>query len=170
MSIYGNMVGGGGFGLGKTLIFEDEIGNQFTGVATESVQIFTADDSKVAAGYTYVSDKGISTGSREFLSYRTTQSCHLVWPGESYSIPLVDYDKWDYTKFQCVIANFNTDINDSTAVDKVVLSDSVFNVNSTTVLATITKNSETKSIDLNIVNNSENTQIIYYTTYKEEEL
>lgn len=166
--IYGNMVGGGSAPL-KTLILEDENGNQFTGVVTESEVIFTATDNDVREGMVYASDNGVSIGTKNIPAYHTMKASKLVLPDMSYSITLADYDLYDYTKFQCVIAKRNTSISDSVAVNKVALENSIYEVNSSEVLSVITKNSDKKSIDFNIVNDTEDIYVIHYFTYKEEE-
>ena len=62
--IIGNMVGSYN-SMGKTFIIEDENGNEFVGVITDSQVIFTAVDSDVRAGKVYASDEGISVGTLE---------------------------------------------------------------------------------------------------------
>lgn len=167
--IVGNIIGGNPI-TPKTYILTTEDGTEVHGVLVDKETIFTATDKQVAEGYTYASDHGVSTGTREFLSYRTTQVNSIVLPGEPFSILLDDYDKWNYTYLQCIIAKFNTDINNSMYVDKVVLGDKVYATNSTDVLSSVTKNESTKSIDLNINNDTEDTYVIFTTTYKIEEL
>ena len=167
MSIYGNMVGGGGSGIGKTLIFEDETGNQFTGVITENVQVFDATPADVKIGKRFVSDSGIKTGE-DTKNYRVRFSSYLIFPNENFSIPIEKYDGYDYTKFQAIITTFNTTVSDSTSAIKIVMNDAVYNMNSNDKLSDITKNSDTKSVDLNIINDTDITYIVHYSTYKEE--
>ena len=59
--ILGNMVGGGA--QFKTVILQDEEGNELTGVVVDSEVIFTAEDNDVRAGKVYASDHGVSTGT-----------------------------------------------------------------------------------------------------------
>lgn len=164
--ISGNMVGSYSQ-LGKTLVLEDEQGNAITGVIVGQEVIFDATPDDVKIGKTFASDEGVAKGI-DTRTYRTTQSNILIWPGESYSIPLSDYDKWDYTKLQCVIAKFNTSSVDSTSANKVVLNDTVYAVNSAEALSDVVKNSESKLIFLGIVNDTEDLYMIHYFTYKEE--
>ena len=89
-------------------------------------------------------------------------------PNESFSIPFKQYDQYNYTKFSAMISGFNTTVSDSTSVVKVVINDAVYAVNSTVKLADVTKNTLTKSIDLNIINDTNSTYVIHYSTYKEE--
>lgn len=154
--------------LGKTFTLIDESGAEYTGVVVDNETVFTATDKQVYSGYVYAGDEGVSTGTRQFISYRTSTGTRLVLPNESFSIPLEDYDSYDYTKFQCMIAEFNVDILNSTSVSKISLNDKVFNVNSNIKLSDITKNLSTKSIDLNITNTTENTFVVYYFLYREE--
>ena len=167
--ISGNMVGSYSQ-LGKTFILTDENGTELTGVVVDNPVIFTATDSQVAEGFVYASDSGVSTGTREFLSYRTSQGTQLVPAGSAFSISLPKNNNYDYTQLQCMIAPFNTSTEDSYAVDKISIYDCVYEAGSAVKIADVTKNTETKSIDLNITNDSSNIYLIYFFTYKEEEL
>lgn len=164
--ILGNATGG--FGFPRTYIIADENGNEVTGVYVESETIFTATDNDVREGMVYASDSGVSTGTKNIPAYHTRQGSRLILPNMSYSIPLTDYDLYDYTRFQCVIAVRNTSISDSVAVNKVVIENNVYEVNSLEAISTIIKNLDTKSIDLNIVNNTDDIYVIHYFTYREE--
>ena len=62
--INGNMVGFYSQ-LGKTVILEDENGNEVVGVIVGSEVIFTAVDSDVRLGKVYASNEGVSTGTLE---------------------------------------------------------------------------------------------------------
>lgn len=163
--IYGNVVGGNP--AEKTYVVVDENGNEFTAVTVENVTVFDATPADVKIGKTFASENGILEGE-DTKTYRTTQSYRLVLSGESFSIDLEPYDKYDYTKFQCIIAKYNTSAEDSVSTDRISLYDGVYEVNSTDKLSDITKNSDTKSVDLNITNNTDDTYIIHFFTYKEE--
>lgn len=166
MNIVGNMVGCYS-PMGKTFIIQDSDGNEITGVVTGEETVFTATADDIKIGKIAATDEGIVEGT-DTKTYRTCMKNLLILPGEDYSIPLSDYNRYDYTGFNAMIAKFNNTIADSTAVEKVVLNDCVYNVSSTNVLSNITKNQETKSIDLNITNNTDDTYLIYIATYKEE--
>lgn len=165
--ILGNATGG--FGFPKTYVIVDENGNEFTGVYVESETIFTATDNDVREGCVYAGDSGVSTGTKDIPIYRTTSGFRGILPGKSFSIPLSVFDKYDYTKLQCIITPLNTNYSDSTSAEKVVIENSVYNVGSTIKLTDVTKNVETKSIDLNIKNNTNINYYIRYFTYREEE-
>lgn len=153
--------------LGKTFILTDEDGTEITGVVTDQEQVFSASVADVKIGKTFASNEGIKTGE-DTKTYRTTHASWCIRPGESFSIPLEDNDKYDYTKFQAVIAPFVTTHEDSLAVEKTVLYDGVYNAGSSVKVSDVTKNSDTKSVELNITNNTENSFVVTYNTYKEE--
>ena len=168
MALYGNMIGGGSAPL-KTLILTDENGNEVVGVVTESIQVFDATPKDVRINKTFVGDNGIETGENT-ITYRTEQGVQLIRPNKDFVIPLSEYNKYNYTELQCMLTPFNTNFEDSVAVDKVVLKNSVFAVNSTEQISSVTKDDSTKSINFNIVNTSGKIYLIHYFTYCQEEM
>ena len=166
MPIYGNMVGGGA--PLKTLILQDEEGNEMTGIVVGQEVIFTANaatdirDGKVAA-----TDEGVVTGAAIIPNYETSTGVKIIKAGAAFKFSLTLHDMYDYTKLQCLICSYNSSINNSVATDRVVIDNNVYGTNSTVVLATVTKNADDKSINLNIANTSENMYTIRYFTYKE---
>lgn len=168
MAFYGNPVGG--FCYPKTYILTDENGTEMaTGVVVGEKTVFTATDNDVRQGLVYAGDEGVSTGTKDIPIYRTAQGLVIINPNENFSILLDKYEQYNYTKLQCIISKFNTTLENSVAVDRVVIDDSVFATGSTTVLASVTKNQITKSIDLNITNNTSNKYVLRYFTYRKED-
>lgn len=165
--ISGNMVGGAA--PLKTLILTDESGNELVGVVTENAQVFDATPADVRINKTFVSDNGIETGENT-ITYRTEQGTRLIMPGEDFMLPLSQHNKYNYTELQCMFAPFHTNPANSVAVDKIVLQNGVFAVNSTEKIASVIKDSITKSINFNISNTSENVYCIHYFTYCQEEM
>ena len=167
--ISGNMVGSYSQ-MGKTFVLVDADGNEITGVVVDQETVFTAGDNDVREGMVYASDDGVSTGTKDIPIYRTHAGVYTVLPGDNFSIPLSKYKQYDYTVFQCMISlvNFN-DIGNSVETNRISINNCVYEVNSTIKLADVSKNSDTQSIDLNIINNSENYYLIYYFTYREDE-
>lgn len=163
--ICGNVVGGNP--AEKTYVVVDENGNEFTAVAVENITVFDAEPKDVRINKTFAGNMGVQTGENT-ITYRTIYSSRLIMPGESYYIPLRANDQYDYTKLQCLIAEFNTSITDSVNVVNVVISDNLYATNSTTVVANISKNIENKSIDFNMTNDTDKSYIIHYFTYKQE--
>lgn len=163
--LYGNPCGG--FGMPKMLEIVDDNGNTIIGTVTDSEVIFDATRDDVKVGKIFASADGVQEGI-DTRTYRATHASKTILPGEQFSIPLEDYEKYNYTKFQAMIAEFDTTQYDSVSVVKISLNDAVYDVNSTIKISDVTKNSSTKSIDLNITNNTNNTYVIHYSTYKEE--
>lgn len=166
MSINGTPVGSYSH-LGKTFTLVDESGTELIGVVTDNEVKLTASSSDIKIGKIAAIDEGFVEGT-DTKTYRTTQGRELVASGDSISILLPQYDKYDYTKFQCMIAPFNTSDADSVAVDKIVIDSCVYNTGSTIKIADVTKNNTNKSIDLNITNSTDSYVVVHYFTYKEE--
>ena len=164
--ISGNMVGTYSQ-IGKTLILIDEDGYEIPGVIVDQETLFNVTVEDVKLGKTFAGSEGVQIGV-DTRTYRATHGNKFIFPGESFSIVLEQYDQYDYTQFQAMIAVYNTSITDSVSTDKIALYNAVYNTSSNSKLADITKNATLKSIDLNIVNDTDNTYVIHYNTYKEE--
>jgi hypothetical protein len=164
--IYGNTIGG----VAPVNVFELELedGTVLNGVVAEEAPEITATANDVRLGKTAILSDGVVKGQKRIPAYETTRSSRLILPNKQFSIPLEDYDLYDYTQFQCLIAKRNTSILDSVEVNRIGMSNSIYMVNSQDVLSNITKNSTTKSIDLNITNDTEDMYYIHYFTFKEE--
>ena len=167
MAIYGNIIGG--YAPVKVMQLELDDGTVLEGVVAEEAPVINATENDVRKGKTVITNAGVIEGQKDIPAYRTTAGTRRIKPGENFSIPLPGYDKYDYTKIQCVIVRYNTSLNDSIYTEKVVIYDDLYSVLSTEKISTITKNFADKSIDFNIVNDSENTYVIRYFTYREEE-
>lgn len=167
MAIYGNVIGGGGSTF-KTLILEAPDGTQIVGTVTDHEQVFNAKPSDVRIGKKVVTDNGIIEGTNT-ITYRTTQAYRIIRPGENYSVPLDKYNQYDFDKLQCIIVAKNTKLSDSFAAEKIVIEYGVYQVGSSEQISSVTKNNDTKSIDLNLTNDTNETKYIIYFTYKNEE-
>lgn len=166
MAICGNMVGTYSQ-LGKTLILEDENGNEFIGVVTDSEVVFTATDNDVREGMIYAGDEGVSTGTKIIPPYHTTEGVEVVPVDNMLTITFANDELYDYTKLQVIVCPFNTSLSDSVSAEMVVINDNVYAVNSTNSLATVIKNSTINSIELGIYNTYSVPCLIRYFTYKE---
>jgi hypothetical protein len=162
--ISGNMVGSYS-PVGQTFIINDANGNEIVGVVTENVQVFDATPADVKLGKTFAYDGGVGVGTDTRMAIAS--SC-VIAPGAQLTIPLSDYDAYDYTKFQAVITVRSSNYSDSATIVGYVLNDSVFLVGSSTKVSSLSKNANTKSIDFNINNDSNQTYEIHYFTYREE--
>lgn len=156
--------------LGRTMVLQDESGNELAiGVVIDQEKKFDAKVTDVRINKNFVNDEGALIGENT-ITYRTEQGYRLISPNQDFVLPLKQYNHYNYTKLQCMFAPFNTSINDSMAVDKIVLNDSVFSVNSAEEIASVTKDDDAKSINFNITNTSESIYLIYYFTYCQEEI
>lgn len=167
--ISGNMVGSYSQ-IGKTFILTDSDGNEMTGVVVGQETVFTAGDNDVREGMVYASDEGVSTGTKNIPIYRTRAGSQIIDPNSSFTIPMAEFNGYDYTVFQCMISIANMEnLDNSVATNMIAMNNGVYEVNSTTKVADVSKNESSKSIDLNINNDSDNYYFIHYFTYREEE-
>ena len=167
MAIYGNPVGGAL--NAKTFMLEVNGGEtEIAATVVGEETVFDATPNDVRTGKTFATSSGVAVGTKDIPTYRTAQGAVIIKPNENFSIVLEGYSQYDYTKLQCLISKFNTSVDDSVAVDKVVIGDNVYAVNSTIPLAAVTKDAATKSIKLNIKNESSVDYVLRYFTYREE--
>ena len=167
MAIYGNPVGGAL--NAKTFILEVNDGKtEIAATVVGEETVFDATPNDVRTGKKFATSSGVEVGTKDIPAYRTAQGAVIIKPNENFSIVLEGYSQYDYTKLQCLISKFNTSVDDSVAVDKVVIGDNVYAVNSTIPLAAVTKDAATKSIKLNIKNESSVDYVLRYFTYREE--
>ena len=165
MKIYGSMVGG--TAPIKTVILMDSNGNEMTAVVTGEEVVFTATADDIKIGKIAATDEGIVEG-KNTNTYQTTASTCLILPGEDFSIPLNNRNTYDYTKFQCIIVVFSSDYSANVESFGITVDDSVFSVETSNKISDITKNHDTKSIDLNFTNTTDKVYSIRYFTYHEE--
>lgn len=149
-----------------TFILVDKDGNEYPAIYVESDAVFTATENDIRKGYTAATGEGIITGTKEIPAYHTSEGYGIIQSGKAFSIPFSD-DKYDFTKLQAIICPWIGSFGQSVAAEKVVLDENVYAVNSNESIAVISRNDETRSIDLGIVNDSENVYLIRYFTYKE---
>ena len=156
--IYGAPAGSSGSIIGKTVMIKTEDGAEIFAVATEQEIILTASSSEdIREGKTAITGEGFITGTAKFPKIAAGQV--EIASGAAYSIPITDPDILNYTDIQGMITQSGT-----YAVEKVVINNSVYEVNSEEPIAAVSVNSQ--AIDLNITNNTENQYTIYYIVYK----
>lgn len=162
--ILGNATGG--FGFPRTYILTDNNGNELTGVYVESETIFTATDNDVREGMVYAGDSGVSTGTKVIPVYHSTEGAKLITNGNTLRITIPDYE---YTKLQCIICAYNTNLQNSVSAQQVVINNSVYNVQSTEVISVVTNDivNGNGSINLGITNTSGSPVVIRYFTFRE---
>lgn len=156
--------------FGKTIILQDADGNDLSAaVITKQEQVFDANTNDVREGKTFATNEGVKIGEKNIPAYRTEKGYYMISNGDTFSLTdMENYNMYDYTELQCIIAPFNSSVKTSVFADKVALFDNVYSLTSEGLLSTVSKNSKNKSIDLNIVNDSGIDYIIHYFTYREE--
>lgn len=162
--IYGNTVGGGGDGLGKTFIIEDSEGNELVGVLTDSDVVIDATPNDVRAGKVAVTQNGVITGEKEIPAYHTWEGFKLITNGSKVVLTTIDYD---YKKLQAIICASGTSLSTSLSAEKVAINDRVYPTKSATAETTITKDDELNQINFGVVNNSGAPYVLRYFMYKE---
>lgn len=167
MAIYGNPVGGAL--NAKTFMLEVNGGKtEIAATVVGEETIFDATENDVRKGMTFASSNGVKIGQKNIPAYETCEGAKIIKANEDYKIILDNFDLYDYTKLQCIICPYNNSISESVSAEKIVLDDHVFSVNSTTVLATVTKDTINKAINLGITNSSSIPYVIRFFTYKED--
>ena len=164
-NIFGNVVGGPG--VPKTFIIEGEDGTEIIGTVVGNETLLTATPDDIRKGKIAATDDGIVEGTKDIPAYSTRSAYRLVANNKSLSIPLNENDRYDYTKFQCIVAVYSSDYSNTAITKYVSINDVLFSVETNEKVSDITKNHNTKTIDLNITNNSGSNYLIFYFTYKE---
>lgn len=151
-----------------TIILVDEEGNEYPAVMTGEEVELTATVNDVRLGKTVALESGIETGEKEIPAYHTSEGLVGIPNGSVYKIPRLDHlNLYDFTKLQAIICDLNTNPDDSVSADKICLHEGVYLVKSTDLLSNVIRDSDEKCINLGVTNDTGNTQILRYFTYKE---
>lgn len=153
--------------LGSTVVVEYEDGSEEVAVIVNEETIFTADENDIRAGKIAATGEGVTEGTKVIPSYHTTEGFQVITSGSAFVIPLATFERYDYTKLQCIICPYSGSIEASVAAEKVAINEGVYAVNSADVIATVIKDSENKRIDLGIANESGSLYLLRFFTYKE---
>lgn len=151
----------------KTVILEDGDGNSLTAVVTGEETVFTATDNDVREGKTYASDCGVSTGTKDIPLYHTTTGVRVIPANAEFKIAIPKNNRYDYSELQAMTMPYKARMDQSVLVDRVVINDNVYNIGSSEIVSTVTKNISDKSIDFGITN-GDIPSIIRFFSYKEE--
>lgn len=131
----------------------------------EKVEL-TATANDIRQNTSAITSEGYTEGQKDIPAYYTTRGFAAILPNSEFKISSLK-DKYDYTELFCLIAPWNTSIEDSVAVDKSVLYDAVYPAGSTEKLADVVKDAVNKAINLGITN-GDTPYVIQFMTYKEE--
>lgn len=167
---YGRVNVGGGGSSNDVYILKTASGDTaYLQEESEEIVPLTATADDIRLGKKAVVNTGVVDGAKDIPQYRTTTGTRYILSNSALEISLPDFDMYDYTELQVLIMPYNSDMDSSVAVNKVVINGKVYNTGSTSVLANVSKNSANKTISLNITNGSTPT-VIRFFTYKEESL
>ena len=152
----------------KTYILVDEDGNEVTATLVDQETVFDATVNDVREGKVFATETGVKTGEKVIPSYHTSEGYRLITSGQKFeTMSFAAQELYDFTKLQVIICPYAGSIAQSVAAEKVAINDEVYAVNSTALVATVTKDSNTKKIDLGIVNETDIPYVLRYFTYKE---
>jgi len=152
----------------NTFLLCDEEGNEVLAMVVGEEKILTATANDIRKGTVAATDKGITEGEKVIPSYHTSEGYCLITNGQPFEIRNLEYlDLFDFTKLQVIICPYSKGIAGSVAAEKVCIDEKVYAVNSTEALSTVTKDSENKTINLGITNDSGSLYLIRYFMYKE---
>ncbi len=156
------MTGGGPM---QTFILVDEDGHEMECFLTEEEVELNATPNDIRIGMTAVTDTGVTVGEKEIPAYHTAEGYIVVTPGSVAQLKGVE--DCDYTKMLALICSYNSTVANSVSTEKVCVNRTVYLVNSTDVVSTVTIDISNKSINFGVTNNSGKPQILRYIRYKE---
>lgn len=153
----------------NTYILVDENGNEVPAVLVDEPVMLTANaTTDIRKGMTAVTDEGVVTGEKEIPAYYVTEGSRLIPAGSSFYVTIRN-GRYAYTKLQALFCKFGSGMSTSVCTDRVAIGSSVYPVNSTDVLASVTVNPDTEAIVFGVTNDSGAPYVIRYFTYKEEQ-
>lgn len=151
-----------------TFILVDAAGNEIPAVFVENETAFTATANDIRLGMTAVTDAGVTEGTKDIPAYHTTEGVVAVPVGGEFAIAIPKADRYDFTKLQAIICQFNSSLANSVSAEKVAIENNVYEVGTTTSLSAIEVDHDSKTIKFGIKNNGPKLCVIRYFTYKEE--
>lgn len=161
--INGRQVGGGA--PVKTITLVNENGEEITAVVIGKDFIFDATAEDVKEGKTFASDLGVDVGVNEHM-YNAQHGTCLINPGDNFSVTLNENDEYNYAAFQAIVTMSDMSADNSMFANKIVLNNAVYDVASGAKVSDVTKNHASKSVDFNMVNDTDSVYVIHYITYK----
>lgn len=147
----------------QTYIFEDESGNQITGVYVDKETIFTATDNDVREGLVYASDKGQSVGTKDIPIYYASCGCKFVLANKQATISIPEYN---YNNLMVIITTYDTSIEQSLVSTYVVIDNGVYEIGNSTKLSDVVIDTYNEQIDLGIAVSEKS--VLRYFVLKEE--
>lgn len=150
----------------NTYLLVTDDGDEIPAVVVEDVTMFDATANDIRQGKVAVTDSGVTEGTKEIPNYHTTTGTQFIPIGSEFDILIPK--RYDFTKLQAIICQFNTSTNESVSAEKVVIDDKVYATNSTEIITNVEIDYNDKKIKLGITNNGNTPYVIRFFTYKEE--
>lgn len=147
-----------------TFILVDEDGNEYPAIYAGSDVVCTATENDIRKGCTAMTPEGIIEGTKEIPAYYTTEGYKLIPNGSTFLLMIPDYD---YTKLQAIICPFDSTIENSVSAEKIVVGANVYSVKSNVVEATVSVDTESKTINFGFDNTFGMPYLLRYFIYKE---
>jgi hypothetical protein len=149
----------------NTYILVDENGVEVPAVLVDEKVTLTATTNDIRIGTTAVTEEGVVTGEKEIPAYHTSEGFSVITAGQPVRIMLVE--DCEYTKLQALVCAYNSSMTNSVATEKISVNDRVYPVNSTESISAVTVDTNAKTINFGITNDSGKLQILRYFMYKE---
>ena len=143
-----------------------EDGKKYAQLNSQEIVELTATANDIRLGTTAVTEDGVTEGTKDIPLYHTVQGIKLIESNSPFTLSFGD-EQYDYTKLQAMTAPYNSSLDDSVAVDRVVIEDSIYLPGTTDPISAVTKDDANKSINFGIMN-GESPSVIRYFTYREE--
>lgn len=147
-------------------ILVDEDGDEFPAVLVNEETVFDATENDIREGKVAATDAGVITGTKDIPAYYVSEGYRLITDGSVVETGRLTH--YDFTKLQAIICPFAKTVNASVAAEKVAMNENVYLVNSTDVIATVTKDDSSNKINFGFTNDSGSIRVLRYFTYKEE--
>lgn len=147
-------------------ILQDEDGTEWPAVLVDEETVFDATANDIREGKIAATDDGVITGTKEIPSYYVTEGYRAITAGSTFETPTLTH--YNFTKIQAIICPFSKSLAGSVAAEKVVIGENVYPVNSTEIVASVTRDDVKKRINLGFTNDSKSIYVLRYITYKEE--
>ena len=161
--IYGNSIG---TEIDRTFIIQDAYGNELVATVTNRQVVFDATPNDIRIGKVAATQNGVTVGEKEIPVCHVSEGRARISPGKDLVVNLYS-SLADYTRFQAIVCEYNTSLNDSVSGIMVAINDGVYDVNSTTKKASVSVSADKQSINLGITNETDDYLVIRYFTYKE---
>lgn len=147
-----------------TYILVTPDGEEIPAAVVKELTVFDATANDIREGKTAATETGVTVGTKIIPSYHTDEGIRIVPENSQFILPV---PHWDYTKLQAIICPFNTSLNNSVSAEKVAIEDNVYEVHSTDIIASVSKDSENTRIDFGLINVTDKPCLIRYFMYKE---